>query len=126
MIEGIDHIHINVRNRNKSELWYRDILGLVRVPSLEFWAADGGPLTLANSNESVHLALFENSEIQSTTVAFKVSASGLQNSISHLRNNGIEVRPVNHDISWSIYFKDPDGNPYEITTYDYDEFASNV
>jgi len=24
-----------------------------------------------------------------------------------------------HQISWSMYFSDPDGNPYEITSYDY-------
>ena len=24
-----------------------------------------------------------------------------------------------HDLSVSLYFQDPDGNPYEITTYEY-------
>jgi catechol-2,3-dioxygenase len=27
---------------------------------------------------------------------------------------------VDHDKSWSIYFNDPYGNPFEITTYDYE------
>ncbi len=30
---------------------------------------------------------------------------------------------VDHDLSWSIYFVDPDGNRFEVTTYDYDEVA---
>ncbi|MBY4893897.1 hypothetical protein KUL25_14150 [Rhodobacteraceae bacterium N5(2021)] len=30
---------------------------------------------------------------------------------------------VDHDPSWSIYFRDPDGNRFEVTTYDYAEVA---
>ena len=29
-----------------------------------------------------------------------------------------------HEVSWSLYFSDPDGNPYEITCYEYAELAS--
>lgn len=126
MLEGIDHIHINVKDRAKSEIWYRDILGFERVKSLEFWAVNGGPLTLANSSGSVHLALFESNEIQDTTVAFKTSSAGLDELIAHLSSRGIDVVPVNHEISWSIYFKDPDGNPYEVTTYDFDDFKLKI
>ena len=25
-----------------------------------------------------------------------------------------------HAVSWSLYFTDPDGNPFEITSYDYE------
>lgn len=34
------------------------------------------------------------------------------------------MKPVDHEVSWSIYFKDPDGNPFEDTTYDYEAFAN--
>ena len=27
------------------------------------------------------------------------------------------VEPEDHQVSWSLYFADPDGNPWEITTY---------
>jgi catechol-2,3-dioxygenase len=32
---------------------------------------------------------------------------------------GGPVKPVDHGLAWSLYFADPDGNPYEITTYDH-------
>jgi catechol-2,3-dioxygenase len=118
----IDHIHVNVKNRTEAEKWYESILGLKRKKSTEFWASDGGPLTLQNESDSVHLALFERESVQNTVVAFKVSAEALLLWIGHLTENKIDVSPVDHEISWSIYFRDPDGNPYEITTYAYSEF----
>lgn len=121
-LDGIDHIHINVSDRAKSERWYSDVLGFSRVRDLEFWAVDGGPLTLADENGLVHLALFESDNIQNTTIALKVSSTGLKDWIDHLSVNGIEVSPIDHEVSWSLYFKDIDGNPFEITTYEYDEF----
>ena len=43
--DRIDHIHVYVTDRAASERWYAEVMGLVRVPELERWAADG-PLTL--------------------------------------------------------------------------------
>jgi len=30
-----------------------------------------------------------------------------------------KIDEVDHEGSWSLYFSDPDGNPFEITSYDY-------
>jgi hypothetical protein len=43
-------------------------------------------------------------------------------------DQGKRVLPKNisdHGNSWPAYFCDPDGNSYEITTYDYAEVASH-
>jgi len=53
-IDRIDHIHVYVTDRTASERWYADVMGFVRVPELERWAADG-PLTLQNSSGTVHI-----------------------------------------------------------------------
>ena len=58
-LQAFDHVHIFVADRKASEAWYRDVLGFERIAELEFWAADGGPLTLKDSSDSIHLALFE-------------------------------------------------------------------
>jgi catechol-2,3-dioxygenase len=34
------------------------------------------------------------------------------------------VELEDHHVSFSIYFSDLDGNPYEITTYEYTAFAA--
>jgi catechol-2,3-dioxygenase len=108
-LQSIDHIQ-----------WYRQVLGLHREKYLEFWAKDGGPLTIANNEGSIHLALFESESNQRTVVAFAVSGQEYLAWYSHLKNEGLQVNHNNHEVSWSVYFKDPDSNPYEITTYDYE------
>ena len=96
------------------------------MESLAFWAPAGGPLTLANASGTIHLALFERPAAAKcrSTIALGTSAEGLHAWQRHLASElGKEPARVDHQVSWSIYFEDPDGNPYEITTYDYDALA---
>ena len=121
-LQGIDHIHVFVTDRARSEAWYANVMGLRRMPEFETWAAEAGPLTLANASGTVHLALFERRVSRClSTVALRATAAGLLAWRSHLER--VLDRPValvDHQLAWSMYFSDPDGNPYEVTTYDYD------
>lgn len=120
-IEAFDHIHVHVADRAAAEQWYRRTLGFKRTEELAFWASDGGPLTLQNASGSVHLALFERPRQHNhATIALRVSGAQFAQWLSHLRgmlDGGISVE--DHELSVSLYFKDPDGNPYEITTYEH-------
>jgi catechol-2,3-dioxygenase len=120
-LDRIDHIHVQVADRAGAERWYAEVLGLVRMAEFESWAPGGGPLTLANASGSIHLALFERaSEPSRSTVAFGVGAAEFVAWRRHLESRlGAPLQPVDHDLAWSLYFTDPDGNPYEITTYDH-------
>jgi catechol-2,3-dioxygenase len=121
-LDGIDHIHVFVTDRAAAEVWYARVLGLARVPGLEGWAADGGPLTLADASGRIHLALFERgAQACRSTIALGVSAPGFMAWRKHLAAAlGKAARTEDHQLSWSMYFTDPDGNPYEITSYEYD------
>lgn len=124
----IDHLHVFVTDRAQSEAWYRQVLGLERVAGLVFWAADGGPLTLGNSSGTVHLALFERpAQPCRSTIAFAASDSEFIAWQQHLATAlGRNVAAVDHQIAWSLYFSDPDGNPFEITCYDYEALAAKL
>lgn len=124
---GIDHIHVYVQDRAAAEVWYSQVLGFARVVQFESWAANGGPLTICNSSGSIHLALFEQVRKECrSTIAFLANASEFLVWQSHLASAlGHQVTAVDHSMSWSLYFSDPDGNPYEITSYDYAELASH-
>lgn len=117
-LEKIDHVHVFVRNRPEAEEWYSRVLGFHRVKALESWATPGGPLTLENGD--AHLALFESDRGPASTVAFRVPGEKFLQWKRHLEDRELGPRLADHDLAWSLYFHDPDGNPYEITTYDRD------
>lgn len=125
-LQRIDHIHIYVSDRSAAEAWYRNVLGFVRDEELAFWAADGGPLTLTDASGAIHLALFERpAQGRHATIAFSVTADEFMAWREHLRGfSDLAVTLEDHDVSWSLYFHDPDGNPYEITSYEYASLAT--
>jgi catechol-2,3-dioxygenase len=49
-------------------------------------------------------------------VAWATDRAGFERAQAHLRRHGVRFHgPVDHGIAQSIYFKDPDGHPLEIT-----------
>ena len=127
-LRTVDHVHVFVADRAASERWYERVLGLRRKEELAFWTFDGGPLTLTNEDDTVHIALFEKPRQKCrSTVALGVSAEELHAWQAHLNEVlGEAPRVEDHRVAWSLYFADPDGNPYEITTYEYREFAERI
>lgn len=117
VLQKIDHVHIYVPSQLEAEMWYEKVLGFERVKALESWFVDGGPLTIANGG--VHIALFENSSLKSTTIALSADLINYQQWKAVLAENNVQYKESDHEFSLSIYFSDPYGNPYEITTYEH-------
>ncbi|QEL12368.1 VOC family protein [Kushneria phosphatilytica] len=122
VLKGVDHIHVFVTDRHAAEAWHHRVLGMTRIESLAFWAADPqGPLMIADASQSVCLSLFERpAQPCRSTLAMRVSGEAFRQWRAHLGEQlatppGLE----DHEVAWSLYFKDPDGNPFEITTYEY-------
>ena len=117
---GFDHIHVFVEDRLAAEQWYGAVLGLKRSKELEFWAVGGGPLTLQDKSGTVHIALFERPHQKTrSTVALRASGREFTAWRRHLKATpGLRVTEEDHEVSMSLYFEDPDGNPYEITSYE--------
>lgn len=127
-LRGFDHLHVHVSDRSASERWYARVLGLERVPEFAGWASDGGPLTLADRSGSVHVALFERpASSRHATLALAVDAAGFRAWRAHLgRELSAPPELEDHGLSWSLYFSDPDGNPFEITTHEYAALAPEL
>lgn len=134
-VEQIDHVHVYVADRRAAAEWYSRVLGLEVVQEHESWADDDdGPLTISSDGGSTSLALFRKRDdagqtARRQTIAFRVGGAGFLDFLLRLESvelaceDGRRLRAgdvVDHEYSFSVYFTDPDGNPYELTTYDYE------
>ena len=120
-LQGIDHVALSVRDIARSTQWYIDVLGFEhRYPGM--W--DGVPVFVGKNGGA--LALFPiatDAEVKACGVrilhvAFGATRDQFLAAQRHLTERGIAFEFQDHDISHSIYFRDPDGHELEITTYD--------
>jgi catechol 2,3-dioxygenase-like lactoylglutathione lyase family enzyme len=123
-VEQIDHVEVFVPDRREAARWYERVFGLEIMDGFEEWAANGGPL-MVSSGGGTKLALFEGEPRGSREtvgfrrVAFRVGGEGFVEFLGKLPELGVESRVTDHDKAYSVYFPDPYGNDFEVTTYDH-------
>ena len=127
-LNGIDHIHLYVPNREDAAKWYKDILGFTSPAAYAFWAEDKqGPLVMTDSSGKIHLALFQReTPPASAAIAFGVDGKGFLEWKTYLEDHNLLDNFSDHTLSWSLYFNDPYGNGHEITTYQHDYVARHL
>ena len=133
-VDQLDHVHVFVSDRYEAASWYERILGLKTVPEFKPWAVPGGPLIVSSDDGNTKLALFETREPKGSgekrkTVAFRIDGSGFCHFLERLAAHPVfdeagagvsSLEAVDHELVFSVYFNDPDGNSLELTTYDYE------
>ena len=123
-LEGIDHVAVGVRDIERSAKWYIDILGFERLHE-GMW--DGVPTFIGKGKTGI--ALFPASsdarptssshrELRMLHLAFRADRENFLAAQRELETRGIAFEFQDHEISHSIYFRDPDGHALEITTYE--------
>jgi catechol 2,3-dioxygenase-like lactoylglutathione lyase family enzyme len=123
-LEGIDHVALAVRDVARSVAWYQRVLGLERRH-----AAVWGDMPAIVGIGTTALALFPitaphplpppgRDTIAVRHIAFRASRAGFTDMQTHLSTLGIPFTSEDHQISHSIYFRDPDGHEIEVTTYE--------
>lgn len=121
-LEGIDHVAVAVRDVERSANWYVEVLGFERLYQ-GMW--NGIPTFIGKGTTAI--ALFpagDNSrsgaraKIGMLHLAFRADRKNFLGAQEELRSRGIKFEFQDHEISRSIYFRDPDGHELEITTYE--------
>jgi catechol 2,3-dioxygenase-like lactoylglutathione lyase family enzyme len=122
--EGIDHVALSVRDVERSVRWYTDVLGFEKRYE-GIW--DGAPVFIGKGETA--LAIFPVRENESEAaarpasirilhLALRADGANFLKAQEELKGRGIKFTFQDHEISHSIYFRDPDGHELEITTYE--------
>jgi catechol 2,3-dioxygenase-like lactoylglutathione lyase family enzyme len=123
-LEGIDHIAMSVSDVPRAVAWYIDVLGF-EPRHQGMW--EGIPVFIGKGNTAIAIFPLSSqaatSSVRSTApqflhLAFRTDAAGFEIAQQELKSRGISFDFRDHEISHSIYFRDPDGHPLEITTYE--------
>lgn len=123
-LEGLDHVALAVRDVERSADWYVEVLGFERrFPGM--WG--GVPVFVARGETAIALFPQRNANPnppqprESAGILHLALRADRQNFIAaqrDLASRGIAFHFTDHEISHSIYFRDPDGIELEITTYE--------
>ena len=131
-LEGIDHVALSVRDVESAAQWYIDVLGFEKKFE-GMWA--GIPIFIGKGTTA--LALFPvpersgslaavasakeastRADIRMLHLAMRANRKNFAAAQEELKQRGIKFEFQDHEISHSIYFRDPDGHHLEITTYE--------
>lgn len=123
-LEGLDHVALGVRDVERSADWYVKVLGFERRYD-GMW--EGIPVFVARDKTAI--ALFPAGSDQANPslprrregmlhLAMRANRANFIAAQRELTNRGIAFHFRDHEISQSIYFRDPDGIELEITTYE--------
>jgi catechol 2,3-dioxygenase len=121
-LERLDHVSLNVSDRARSIVWYRDVLGLplMNAPGADDWptfmGAFGVCIGLFQAESDSPPRAPESTGLRH--VAFMVGRDDLTRAQAHLERQGVAFRFEDHGSSHSVYLDDPDGNVIELTTYE--------
>ncbi|MBL4557964.1 MAG: zinc-ribbon domain-containing protein [Rhodobacteraceae bacterium] len=97
-----------------------------------------GPLVLAAADGRPALSLFKRDcrpASRDSTIAFRIAGAaflGFLDALDDLQLQSVQGRVltrsdlVDHQVSWSLYFLDPDGNRLELTSYDHGDIAQAI
>ncbi len=118
-IESLGHVVIKVRDLKVAEQFYNQVLGIPIQSRSE--AEQMTFFTLGQHHDFAVIAIgakaaAPNADAVGTHhIAFKVGdLDALREAKARLEAEGVTVAPVDHHVTKSLYFSDPDGNALEL------------
>jgi catechol 2,3-dioxygenase len=121
-IQALGHVVVRVRDQASAEKFYGGILGL---PIIARYDENGMKMTFFTLGNHHDFAISQvtgegsghgENAVGLDHVAFKIGTSldELREAKKVLESKGVVPSPVDHEVTKSLYFKDPDGNGIEL------------
>ncbi len=121
-VQSLGHVVLKVRDLEKSEAFYNGLLGM---PVCARFDENGMKMTFFSLGDHHDLAI---AEVSGTEPAGGEDATGLHHvafcigqsiddlvdARDHLQAAGVALNPIDHEVTKSLYFDDPDGNNVEL------------
>ena len=116
---GIDHVEVFVSDIAAAAKWYGNVFGLKEILR---WDPEPVMIGIGLNKLALFLANAPRTDPREQAhwhrVAWHTDEPGFLAAQQHLKSLKVSFEgPIDHRLSESIYFTDPDGNPLEITYY---------
>jgi catechol 2,3-dioxygenase len=121
-IRSLGHVVLRVTDRERAERFYGGVLGLPICARLDEGGRKMAFFTLGNHHDFAVMEVTGHGSSHSETavglhhVAFNIGTTldELREAKSKLDAAGIATNPIDHEVTNSLYFEDPDGNGVEV------------
>lgn len=121
-IKALGHVVLRVTDCERSEAFYNGVLGLPVCARLDQDGMRMSFFTLGNHHDFAVMEVSGEGSSHAETavglhhVAFKIGddLAQLREAKTKLEAAGIKLRPIDHEVTKSLYFADPDGNGVEL------------
>jgi catechol 2,3-dioxygenase len=121
-IRSLGHVVLRVTDRDRAERFYAGVLGLPLCARLDEGAFKMAFFTLGNHHDFAVMEVSGEGSSRSEAavglhhVAFNIGTTldELREAKAKLDAAGIATHPVDHEVTKSLYFQDPDGNGVEV------------
>jgi catechol 2,3-dioxygenase len=121
-IKSLGHVVLRVTDRSRAEQFYNGVLGL---PICARFDQDGVKMAFFSLGNHHDFAVMEvsgegssrsESAVGLDHVAFNIgdSLTELREARANLEAAGVDSTPIDHEVTKSLYFHDPDGNGVEV------------
>ena len=121
-IQSLGHVVLRVSDRERAEQFYGDVLGLPLCARLDEPGFKMAFFSLGNHHDFAVMEVSGDGSKRGESavglhhVAFNIGTTldELREAKTKLDAEGIAAHPVDHEVTKSLYFEDPDGNGVEL------------